>query len=194
MDAMSPHSTGYRREVLAEIQFAEKQLMALAAAVPAEDYGWSPAEGARSFAAVLVHVAASNLLLLDRAGAKPPDVADLYGGIEGDPPIRLTRMMRKNMELEQTVAGKAAVIDLLARSFAAVKQCWTTASEAELWVTGNFLGEIETVRRIYLRILAHTHEHMGQAIAYVRTMGYHVPWPDPLKKLEEVEAALAAAH
>ena len=192
MDTMSPHSTGFRREVLIEIQFAEKQLMALAAAVPAEDYGWSPAEGARSFAAVLVHAAVSNLLLLDRAGAKSPDVTDLYGGIEGDPPLRLARMVRKNMELETAIAAKAAVIDLLTRSFAAVKQCWTTATEEELWVTGNFLGELDTVRRIYLRILAHSHEHMGQAIAYVRTMGYRVPWPDPLKKLEEIEAALAA--
>lgn len=192
MDAMSPHSTGFRREVLTEIQFAEKQLMALAAAVPAEDYGWSPSEGARSFAAVLVHVAASNLLLLDRTGAKSPDVTDLYGEIEGYPPLRLARMVRKNMELETAIVAKAAVVDLLARSFAAVKLCWTTASEEELWATGNFLDELETVRRIYLRILAHSHEHMGQAIAYARTMGYRVPWPDSLKKLEEIEAALAA--
>lgn len=192
METMPPHSTGYRREVLIEIRYAEKQLLALAAAVPAEDYGWSPAESARSFAAVLVHVAASNLLMLDRAGAKSPDVADLYGGIEGDPPVRLTRMVRKNMEMERNLATKAAVIDLLARSFAAVRECWTTATEEELWVTDNFLGELETVRRIYLRILAHAHEHMGQAIAYVRTMGYQVPWIDPLKKLDEIEAMLAA--
>lgn len=189
MDAMPPHSTGYRREVLAEIQFAEKQLMALAAAVPAEDYTWSPAENARSFAAVLVHIAAANLFLLARAGAKSPDVADLCSGIEGDSLARLRGMAHKGIELERTITAKAAVIDLLARSFAAVRQCWMAASEEELWVTENFLGELETVRRIYLRILAHAHEHMGQAIAYVRTMGYHVPWPDPLKTLEEKEAA-----
>ena len=192
MESMPLHSTGYRREVLAEIQCAEKQLMALAAAVPAQDYTWSPAENARSFAAVLVHIAAANLLLLGLAGVSSPDVADLCSGIDGDRLARLRRMSHRGAELERTISAKAAVIDLLARSFAAVKHSWTTASEEELWVTGKFLGELETVRSIYLRIMAHAHEHMGQAIAYVRTMGYPVPWPDPLKQLEETEATLTA--
>lgn len=192
METMPPHATGYRREVLAEMQFAEKRLMALAAAVPAEDYGWAPIETARSFSAVLVHIAAVNLLLLARAGADSPDVADLYAGIEGDAPARLTGMVRKNMELEKAITAKAAVIDLLARSFAAVEQCWTTASEEKLWETADFFAELETVRRLYLHIFAHAHQHLGQAIAYVRTMGYRVPWPDPLAKLEDFEAALAA--
>jgi uncharacterized damage-inducible protein DinB len=192
MENMPPHATGFRREVLAEIEFAQKHLMALAAAVPAEDYGWSPAEDARSFAAVLVHVATTNLLLLDRAGARPPDVVDLYEGIEGDRAARLAQMVHKNIGLEQTMTAKAAVIDLLARSFAAVKECWCAASEEALWATAIFLGERETARQIYLRILAHAHEHMGQAIAYVRAMGYRVPWEDPQKNLDEIETALLA--
>ena len=192
MENMPPHATGFRREVLAEIQAAEKQLMALAAAVPSEDYGWSPAEHARSFAAVLVHIAATNLLLLDHGGARPVDAVDLYQGIEGDTARRLAQMARKNLALEQTTTAKAAVIDLLARSFAAVRDCWCSASEEELWATVTFLGERETVRRLYLHLLAHAHEHLGQAIAYVRAMGYPAPWGDPLRKLEEMEAALPA--
>ena len=187
-----PHLTGIRREVLVELQFVENQLLALAHAVPAEDYTWAAAEDARTFAAVLVHVATSNLLLLDRGGARPAQVVELYGGIEGDASIRLVHVVRKNLSLEKSMTAKAAVIDLLAASFAAVKECWTMATEEELWVSGNFLGERETVRRLYLRILAHSHEHMGQAIAYVRAMGYRVPWPDPMKKLDEIEMALTA--
>lgn len=186
------HVTGIRREVLAEFEYAEAQLLALGNAVPAEDYGWAPAEDARCFAAVLVHIAAGNLLLLDRAGARQPEVVDFYSGIEGNKQARLCAMIRRNASLEKTLTAKAAVIGLLARSFAAVKECWTTASEEELWATENFFGELETRRRLYLRMLAHAHEHMGQAIAYARTMGYRVPWPDPLHKLEEIEASLAA--
>lgn len=185
------HLTGFRREVLNELEYAEAQLLALAQAVPAEDFGWSPAEHARSFAAVLVHVAAGNLMLLDRAGARHPEVVDFYSGMAADPLARLCAMIRKNCALEKTLTAKAAVIDLLKRSFAAVNECWTTAAEEELWSTENFFGEIETRRRLYLRMLAHSHEHMGQLIAYVRAMGYQVPWPDPVSKLEEVEASLA---
>ena len=101
-------------------------------------------------------------------------------------------MSHKNRSLEKTVTEKAAVVDLLACSFAAVNACWTGATEEELWASGNFFGERETVRRLYLRMLAHSHEHMGQAIAYVRAMGYRVPWTDPAKKLEEMEASLSS--
>lgn len=189
---LPPHLTGYRREVLMELDYAGAQLLALARAVPAEDYGWRPAEDARTFAAVLVHVAAGNLLLLAHAGAATPDVLDLYGEIEGEPVPRLCAMIRKNRSLEETVTAKAAVVDLLERSFVSVRDCWTEATEEELWATMDLLGQFETVRHLYLRMLAHSHEHMGQAIAYVRAMGYHVPWPDPLTKLEEIEASLAA--
>lgn len=190
MENISQHVTGIRREVLKEMEYAEMQLMALAGAIPSEDYGWVPAEGARSVAAVLVHIAAGNLLLLARAGAFPPAVVELYGGIEGDKLARLVAMIRKNLALEKTMTFKAAVQDLLARSFTSVKAAWTSATEEELWVTENYFGEPETRRRLYLRMLAHSHEHMGQLIAYVRMMGYRIPWPDPLQKLEEMEATI----
>jgi hypothetical protein len=34
------------------------------------------------------------------------------------------------------------------------------------------------VRRVYLRLLAHTDEHMGQMIAYLRFNGIVPTWPD----------------
>jgi uncharacterized damage-inducible protein DinB len=187
-----PHLTGFRREVLSEFQFAEKQILALACAVPAEDYGWARAEDARTFAAVLVHIAAGNLGLLERAGSKDPDVVELYAGIEGEGTSRVEAIVRKNVSLEKTLTEKAAVIDLLVRSFAAVKASWAEASEEELWGIVHLYGELETVRRHYLRMLAHSHEHMGQAIAYVRAMGFQVPWPDPVKEFEEMETTVSA--
>lgn len=185
------HLTGLRREVFQELQYAGKQLHALAEAVPAEDYGWAPAEGARTFAAVLVHLAAGNLLLLDVAGAQAAEVVDFYSGIEGPPLARQWAMARKNRSMEKSLTAKPAVIDLLTHAFGALESCWTSATEEDLWDIENYFGELETRRRLYLRMLAHSHEHMGQLIAYVRAMGYHVPWPDPLEKLEEAEVSLA---
>ena len=44
------------------------------------------------------------------------------------------------------------------------------ASDAELDRRLHFFGEGTTVRRVYLRLLAHAHEHMGQMIAYRGSM------------------------
>jgi uncharacterized damage-inducible protein DinB len=97
-------------------------------------------------------------------------------------------VIRKNLELERTLTGKAAVRILLEKSFATVERCFGAATEEELGKAANFFGEQTTQRRLYLRMLAHSHEHMGQAIAYVRSMGIKAPWPDPLKNLDRIAA------
>ena len=188
MQGVEPRIREFQREFLDELHIAEAQLLALAEAVPAEEYGWKPAEDARSFSAVLVHIAAGNLLLLDRAGVPAPAVIEFYGHSEGDPVARAVTVVRKNLDLENTVTTKANAIDLVKRSFIAVEESFAAATDEMLAVRGPFFGEPTTVRRVYLRMLAHSHEHMGQAIAYVRTMGLKAPWPDPLKAIESVEA------
>ena len=51
-------------------------------------------------------------------------------------------------------------------------------SDADLTKPGPVFGEESTARRVYLRMLAHMNEHMGQMVAYTRTMGNPAPWPD----------------
>ncbi|MGA2571722.1 MAG: DinB family protein [Terracidiphilus sp.] len=181
-------TTNFRQEFLWELSIPETQLIALAEAVPAESYSWRPAEDARTFSAVLVHIGAGNLLLLHLAGALTPDMVDLSGPIEGDMESRWKAMIRRGLFLERTLSEKTAVIDLLRRSFKAVRETFDAATEDELGKEIEFLGQTTTARRFYMRMLAHSHEHMGQAIAYVRTMGLRAPWPDPLKAIEGVEA------
>ncbi|MGD0471098.1 MAG: DinB family protein [Terriglobales bacterium] len=189
---MQSNITGFRREYLSELEIARTQLLALAGIVPDESYGWGPVPGARSFSAVLVHIAAGNLLLLYRAGVRMPVVIDLYGAIEGDTATRLVAIIRQNVAMETTMVTKFEVVHLLDRSFQAVAEAMKTATDDDLDVVGNFFGEPEAVRRLYLRLLTHSHEHMGQAVAYVRTMGYKVPWPDPLVYLDRAAASEAA--
>ncbi len=162
---------------------ARAQLLALADAAPAEIYGWRPAEGTRSFSAVLVHIATANFGLLRLVGARATAGVDLYGDLQSGDPAQLVAMIRKNIALERSLTDKPGVVDLLKRSFEAVEQSFTAASSEELERAVSFLGETTTVRRVYLRMVAHTHEHMGQAIAYTRAAGMAVPWPDPLKGL-----------
>jgi len=167
---------GFRGEFLWEIEIAERQTMAMAEAIPAEKYDWRPDRDARSIGEVFVHVAAGNFMLLEVVGAAAP--ADLYGQIPAQGQERFRGLIRRNDELEKSVREKVAVKDVLQRSLQAVAKSFTQADDAELDRRVHFFGEQTTVRRVYLRLLAHTHEHMGQMIAYMRINGMCPPWPD----------------
>jgi uncharacterized damage-inducible protein DinB len=184
IQSMQQRIPGFRGEFLWELDVPEIQLLALAEAVPAETYAWRPAEGARSLSEVLVHVAAGNFLLMKLAGIAVPGGFDLFGPVEGDPLTQLAAIVHRSRSLEKTVVEKSAVVELLRRSIEAVRQSFTEASNEELERTGEYFGEQTTVRRVYMRMLAHMHEHMGQAVAYARAAGIRVPWPDPLDELK----------
>jgi uncharacterized damage-inducible protein DinB len=188
MDHPEKHLSTFQREYLRELEIPRQQLLALAGAIPAESYGWRPAADARTFSAVLAHVAAANLMLLYRADVCLPEVMELCGSIEGDGPAQWLDLFHKMIAMETNVTAKPAVIDLLERSFDTVRTAFAANTEQQLEETRNFFGEQTTQRRLYLRILAHSDEHMGQAIAYTRAMGFAAPWPDPIKMMEEMVA------
>jgi len=173
---MSARLPGFKGDYLWEFEIAERQLVALAEAVPAERYAWRSAETARSVSEVLVHVAAANLMLVGVTGVEA--APDLYGKLEGDTASRMMAMIAKNESLEKTTTDKTAVIALLKRSLDAVRAAFTQATDAELDRAQMFAGGQATVRSVYLRGLAHMHEHMGQLIAYTRSMGLPAPWAE----------------
>ena len=180
---MDANTGGFRAEYLSELDVARIQLLALAAAVPEELYSWRPTDGTRSFSAVLVHIAAGNLMLLWMTGVRTPAGENLYASIDGDDLGRVGAMIRINVSLERTLTDKQGVMQLLTRSFDAAREAFSAVEDLDR--SGTFLGQQGTVRRVYLRMLAHSHEHMGQAIAYVRSCGLEAPWPDPLKDLDQ---------
>lgn len=167
---------GFRGEFLWELDIAERQMIALAEAIPAGKYDWRPDEKARSVCEVFVHVAAGNFLLLDIVGTAAP--ADLYGQVPAQGTEHFRGLVQRNDELEKNVREKSVVVDLLKRSLEAVRKSFTETGHEGLDRAQQFFGEQTTVRRVYLRQLAHTHEHMGQMIGYVRSMGMPPPWPD----------------
>jgi uncharacterized damage-inducible protein DinB len=171
---MSTRLPGFRGEYLWEFDFAEKQLLALAEAFPAERYAWRPAETARSVSEVLVHVGAGGHMLLALLGVKAEP--DLYGKLEGEGMARAMAMFERNESLGKTMTDKADVLALVRKSLDAMRTAFTETSDAELDRTEVFSGESTTVRRFYMRALCHLHEHMGQLIAYARAMGLPAPW------------------
>lgn len=193
MEPVQSQFTGFQREYLWELRIPEMQLLALAWAIPEEAYGWQPAGDARSFSAALVHIAASNLMLLYWTNVRPPEVMALCESAEDNETSRSVEMVHRGQQMEKSITKKPEVIDLLKRTFELLEQSFIENSEDDLAVSRELFGEPTSVRKVYLRMLAHTHEHMGQVVAYARAMGFRMPWPDPITELER-RATTAAAH
>jgi uncharacterized damage-inducible protein DinB len=149
---------GIRGELEAQLADAERKLVALAEAIPQDKYGWRPAEGVRSVSEVFVHVAGANFMITGIAG------------VPRDTSVRITA------ETERTLTDKAAVVDLLRRSFAHVRQAVAQVPEAELDAAVQLFGRPSTKRGVFLLLATHAHEHTGQAIAYARMNGVTPPW------------------
>jgi len=136
---------------------ASRQLIALAEAIPAEKFSWRPGEGVRSVSEVYMHIALANFYLLSVTGPKLPD--DI-----------------KSPGMERTVTAKADVIDWLKRSLDAVKTAHADVKPADLQRKVKVNGRDSTVDAMYLRIIVHANEHMGQLVAYARMNGIEPPW------------------
>jgi uncharacterized damage-inducible protein DinB len=132
------------------------QLLALAEAIPEENFTWRPAPGVRSTSEVFMHIALANFYLLSVTGPKMP--AEMKEG------------------LEKSVTSKAEVISWLNRSLDAVKSAHLAVTPKDLQRKVHIYDRDATVDGMYLRILVHANEHMGQLIAYARMTGVAPPW------------------
>jgi len=139
-----------------EWRHVSSQLIALAEATPAEKFSWRPAPGVRSTSEVYMHIVDANFYLLSVTGPKMP--ADWKEG------------------MEKTVTSKAEVIDWLKRSLDAVKEAHLAERPKDLRRKVHIADRDAAVDGIYLRILLHANEHMGQLVAYARMTGVVPPW------------------
>jgi uncharacterized damage-inducible protein DinB len=139
-----------------EWRHVSSQLLALAEATPEEKFVWRPAPGVRSTSEVFMHIALANFYLLSVTGPKMP--ADMKEG------------------LEKSVTSKADVISWLKRSLEAVKSAHLAVTPKDFERKVHIADRDATVDGMYLRILVHANEHMGQLIAYARMTGVAPPW------------------
>lgn len=77
--------------------------------------------------------------------------------------------------LEKTMTAKADVIGWLKDSHDAVRRVYP---QADLHKPLKFLNRDATAEGVFLRLLVHDHEHMGQMIAYARSIGVKPPWSE----------------
>jgi uncharacterized damage-inducible protein DinB len=155
----TPGVSGYRAEVLAEVRVQEDKFLRLAEAVPADKYSWRPAPEVRSIAEVFLHISAANYNLPKLIGTPAPTGVDIKG-------------------LEKSTTDKAKVIATLKDSFAHEKKAIMKMPDTDLEKSMDWFGGKNTERGILLFMTRHTAEHLGQSVAYARSIGVVPPWTE----------------
>jgi uncharacterized damage-inducible protein DinB len=140
-----------------EWRYVSRLLVSLAEAIPADKYNWRPEPGVRSVSEVIMHIAQSNYVLLGFTGPKvPPEL--------------------ESNDVEKKIVSKPEVLAYLKQSLEAVKAARAQLKPGGLQRKVKIYGETVTVDGMYLRIVCHDNEHMGQLIAYARMNGIVPPW------------------
>ena len=106
---------------------------------------------------IFMHVAAANYGIPTFLGVKAPAGFD-FG------------------TYEHTLTKKSDIAKALKDSFAHMEGAFEAMSDADLDKPAEFFGMKTTARGAYLLLLSHAHEHLGQAIAYARSINVTPPW------------------
>lgn len=164
----TPGVTGFRAEVIAEVRIQEDKFSRLAEAIPADKYNWRPSPDVRSVSEVFLHVATANYNLPKLVGTPPP------AGFEVS-------------KLEKSTTEKAKVLSILKDSFAHERLAIMKMPDANLEKSMDWFGGKITERGILLFMTRHTAEHLGQSIAYARSIGVVPPWTEDPRRQESQE-------
>jgi uncharacterized damage-inducible protein DinB len=156
----SPKSA-FVSDLLGQLDRVKEQIVTLEAAVPQDKYDWRPMEGVRSISEVYLHIADANYLLANFAGIKSP-----YD----------TKTLMDEKTRDARTTDKAKIAEELNTSFKWTVDAIGKLTEADLEKKVDFFGQKMTVRSMLLTLLSHTHEHLGQSIAYARSNGVVPPW------------------
>lgn len=150
-------SVSMRDAMVVQVKDAQRKLVDLAEAFPADKYTWRPSEGVRSTAETFLHVATSNYFFPSPMGVKPPEGVDLK-------------------TLEKSTTDKAEIVETLKGSFEFVLGAFEKIPESDYGKTVKLpFGEFTTLNTLMI-VVTHGHEHLGQLIAYARSNGVVPPW------------------
>lgn len=150
-----------RHDFINDMDTVHVKIVALAKAIPADKYNWRPAAGVRSVSEALMHV-----------------VGEWYywapTSMAGKPPADFGTPKDKLPALEKSVTTKDAVLAELDKSW---KHCAAAMSSADASaLTGKYKPWGVTVDEAAFGMAGDMHEHLGQLIAYARSVGVKPPW------------------
>ena len=158
-DAVDHTAPSYdmKAQALLDLENMQKKFVDLANALPADKLTWRPSADSRSFAEVLLHVAAERYGILGMMGAETPAGVD-----------------RK--ALEKSTTDRARIVEELNKSWDFAKKSIQGMSNADFAKLLPKLGPQANAGDVVYILVADNHEHLGQSIAYARENGIIPPW------------------
>ncbi len=144
------------------IETARDKFVQLAEAIPEERYDWRPMDGVRSFREVFIHIAADNW-------------APVVMGVQTPEDIPVTTEMDSFRAYQDQGLTRAQTVVEVRRSFdfllRALDETRERLDERVMF------GEREWgVDEMWVALVTHMHEHLGQTIAYARANEIVPPW------------------
>jgi uncharacterized damage-inducible protein DinB len=158
-------TSGARFEFLDEISYYEQRFERLADAIPAEKFNWRLGEGVRSIGEVYMHTAVANYSFAKMLGTPYPAGFD-------------------SKTLLAASGDKAKVIQTLKDSFAQIRSAILAVKDSELDKEVRSPRGPTTIRGLFFLISGHYGEHLGQSVAYARSIGIVPPWTEERQRQE----------
>lgn len=164
-------ATHVRDAYLKDLDTLHVKILALANAIPASKYSWRPATGVRSVSEALMHIASEWYVYapMSIGGAPPADFLP-----KTSTPAERRDAMNKKLKDMEKVTDKAAVIAELQRSWTYCRAQVAGTKPAEL--TSAYKPWGMPLDEAALSMTDDLHEHLGQLIAYARSVGVTPPW------------------
>jgi uncharacterized damage-inducible protein DinB len=179
--ASAQDATGFRADILGQLEYVQNQIIDLENAIPDEKMTWRPNKDVRSISEVFSHIAFSNYLIFKFAGVALPE------GIAINSP-------EDEMKAEKASTDKKVIHEQLVKSFEFVKSSIRGMADASMENRIDFFGEKMTMRAILMIVQSHTHEHLGQSIAYARMVDVVPPWTAERQAAEKKAAEKQGAE
>jgi uncharacterized damage-inducible protein DinB len=133
---------------------------AAAAQVPDSSYAYRPVPTVRTFGEVVAHIAGSQAMFCAQALGEPAPASD---------------------EIEKTITGKKALIAALKTSTEHCKKAYALSdADAMKRTVTTFAGERSALWALFYST-AHTSEHYGNIVTYMRALGMVPPSSQPMR-------------
>jgi uncharacterized damage-inducible protein DinB len=150
-------------QAILDLQDMQKKFTSLAEAFPAGKMTWRPGDGVRSVAEIFMHTAGANYGIPNMMGVKSPE------GFNGK-------------TFEKSTTDKAKVVQELNKSFDAAIAAVQGMTNADFAKPDKKLGPDANDGDVVYLLVVHSHDMLGQAIAYARVNGIVPPWTEEALK------------
>jgi uncharacterized damage-inducible protein DinB len=149
---------GVRGEMIASMKDAGGKIQELSTAIPDAKFTWKPSKDVRSTGQVLLHVVQGNYLIPSFFGVQP------------------TMSKDELMKLDTQTMEPAKIRQMLKESYDFAEKAVADTPDSELETQVEFWGMKMSKRGAMLLLTSHSHEHLGQSIAYARANNITPPW------------------